>query len=315
MKTWKKTLILFLIMACAIGFTYYDANYISPRNYTVRNEDLHSTLIPEQLDNMNIIFFSDVEYGKFMDETRLNKLVDTINSLGPDVILFGGDLYEDTISPTGDMNHIIASAFQKLKASYGKFAVYGDNDNKTEEALNATNEIYRQADFEVLSNTSISLHKGGSQSITLVGLDNGINNTQDIQTAYLNVSKNNYVITLCHDPDTADLVPADLTNYFLAGHTHGGQVYYLFGALYTPSSAINYFRGKQLIKEEFTLDITNGTGTTIQDMRLLANAEIVDYHLIRDIPEEKKDSQKLKTNKHVPNKKTEQPDSSGKGAQ
>jgi predicted MPP superfamily phosphohydrolase len=40
-----------------------------------------------------------------------------------------------------------------------------------------------------------------------------------------------------------------------------------------------FFRGKHDIKGLFTLDITNGVGTTEQDVRFLANAEVVLYRL------------------------------------
>ncbi|MBO7703380.1 MAG: hypothetical protein J6S26_02955, partial [Solobacterium sp.] len=71
----------------------------------------------------------------------------------------------------------------------------------------------------------------------------------------------------------------DLTNYMLAGHSHGGQAWWGFGALYTPLKAELYFRGKNNVRGYFTLDITNGTGTTKEDVRFLANAEIVLYTL------------------------------------
>ena len=70
-----------------------------------------------------------------------------------------------------------------------------------------------------------------------------------------------------------------MTNLFLTGHSHGGQIYWLFGAYYTPAGAEQYFRGKSEVSNSFTLDITNGVGTTGKDVRFLANAEIVSYKL------------------------------------
>ena len=136
----------------------------------------------------------------------------------------------------------------------------------------------------MISNSSVSVHNGSSGFITLVGLENELNSTPDVNTAYANVSSDNYVITVCHTPDTASLVPLDTTDYFLAGHSLGGQAYYLLGAYYAPEKAVNYLRGKHLIQNSFMLDITNGVGTIGVDMRFLSPAEVVCYTLKSTAP-------------------------------
>lgn len=279
MKTWKKVLIVLLILSGISGYLVYDAFKAAPKRYTARYVTLSSSRISSQLNGMNILFFSDLDYGTYMDEERLNNLVNKINQQAPDVVLFGGDVYDYAASPDKSSNQIITKAFQKIHAEYGKFAVYGDVDDQSDEMKKTVNSIYANSDFEVLNNASASIHRGSSQSFTLVGLDNGLNGKPDINTAYSNVSRNNYVITVCHTPDTADKVPGDLTNYFLAGHSHGGQAYWFFGAAYTPAMATEYLRGKHSIANDFTLDITNGVGTTGKDVRFLAPAEIVVYQL------------------------------------
>lgn len=279
MKTITKILIVVaLVLGVCVGMCA-DAYYFAPKRYSTRFVELSSSDIPEQLNDMNILYFSDLDYGTFMDESRLNKLVDKINALSPDVILFGGDLYDTDASASEEANAVLTTAFSSLKANYGKYAVYGDSDDRSEDMINTVNTIYKASDIEVLNNKSVSLHKQSSPSITLVGLDNAVNGKPDIDGAYSTVSRDSYVITLCHTPDTALTVPADITNYFLAGHSHGGQIYYFFGALYQPAGAKEYLRGTHTISNKFTLDITNGVGTTKEDIRFLSSAEVVMYKL------------------------------------
>ena len=114
-----------------------------------------------------------------------------------------------------------------------------------------------------MDNKSISIRNFGSDSITLVGLQNGVNGYADISTAYENISRSSFTIAICHTPDTAKDVPTDLTKYFLAGHSLGGQVYYGLGSLYTPLKADYYFKGKHIVNDSVTLDITSGTGESI----------------------------------------------------
>lgn len=286
----KKGLIIFLSFALVISFIILDAIMIEPSRITVRRENLESEKIPEALDGMEICYFSDLDYGLYVDEKRLDTIVSKINNLGPDVVIFGGDLYDDSITPDETGNAILAKELAKIKAPYGKFAVYGDHDDASSELQNATDSIYSASGFEVLANVSISLHKKTSSSITLVGIGNGITGKCDIETAYSNVSSNNYVLSVCHTPDTADSVPLDLTDYFIAGHSHGGQVYYVLGALVTPQMAINHLHGKNVIQDAFTLDISDGVATTMKNIRFLTSNEIVMYRLTHTQTKEKSDS-------------------------
>lgn len=276
-----------VIILALIAFTLTDSFFISPSRFVTRRESLSSEKIPEQLDNMNILFFSDLDYGTYMDEERLNTLVEKINQSGADVIIFGGDIYDIDATITEESNQILISAFSSLKAKYGKFAVYGDSDRNSEVVKTAVDTIFSQSNFEIIENASYPIHKNGSQFITIVGIDNGVNGTIDIESSYANVSSDSYVIAVCHTPDSVNLVPSDLTDYFLAGHSLGGQVYYVFSALYQPACANQYFRGKHTIDESFTLDITNGTGTIMHDVRFLSDAEIVLYTLHSESTKEK----------------------------
>ena len=61
--------------------------WISPQRFELRKETLSSPQIPKSLDNLKILYFSDLHYGEFMNQKRLHTLVDKINSLQPDVVL------------------------------------------------------------------------------------------------------------------------------------------------------------------------------------------------------------------------------------
>ncbi len=292
-------------MLSITAFLLIDSFFVAPARFITRHVTIDNEQIPEQLDNMNILFFSDLKYGIYMNEERLNKLVDTINASGADVVLFGGDIYGDSVTVDDHSTSLITKAFSNIQAKYGKFAVYGDIDGASDVMKSTVNAIYDASDFEVIQNTSFQIHKNGSQFITVVGLDNGIDGTKDIDGAYSNVSKDSYVMTLCHTPDTVNEVPKDLTDYFLAGHSLGGQANFIFTSFYEPACATQYLRGKHLIDNTFTLDITNGTGTVNQDVRLFTPAEVVVYTLkMTQKKEETLPSSKLDTTTPAPTEDT-----------
>ena len=278
----KRKLKLLIVITCVLAFLIVftcDLYYRSAKRIRVRRETLSSEKIPEDLNGMKILFFSDLDYGEFMDESRLRNLMQKIADADPDVIIFGGDLFSEGVTPDDTMIQTLSTSLSGIDAPLGKFAVYGDIDHSSDTVTNAVNTVYSAADIEVLNNASVTLHHYTSASITLVGIDSGLAGAPDISTAYSAVSRSAYVLTVCHTPDTVEDVPADLTDYFLAGHSHGGQIYYVLGAFYTPEMAVHYFRGKNTVNNAFTLDITNGVGTRGRDMRFAAPAEIVLYTL------------------------------------
>lgn len=274
-----KALIIVSSALIVLSLFAFDLFNFSSKRIRVRKEELVSKEIGKQLDDVKIAFFSDLRFGTFVDAKRLANIVDKLNQNDVDAVIFGGDIFDEGVTPTQEMIDEITSAYQKIEAPLGKFAVYGDTDHQSEACVNAVQTIYANSDFEILNNTSISLHNVASDSIALVGLDSALAGTPDTNAAFANVSHNAYVITVCHTPDEALDIPEDLCDYFLAGHSLGGQIYYGLGAYYTPEKAVHYFRDKHTISNTFTLDITNGVGTTGRDMRFWAPGEIVVYTL------------------------------------
>ena len=272
-------IVLALIAALSLALVY-DAFYKAPSRYQVRYETLESVFIPDQMDNISLLFFSDLDYGTFMDEQRLTKLTKAISDLSPDLIVFGGDLFDEAVLAPGSKDtDALVRCLGSLQAPLGKYAVFGDFDCRTPEMQERVQEILFASDFELLINSSVLIRNHGSGSITLTGLDSGLYGHPDMDAAFANVGRTVYNIVISHTPDLCEDLPADLTNYVLSGHSHGGQAYWGFGALYTPPMAERYFRGKHTVHNVFPLDITNGVGTTLEDVRFLSNAEIVLYRL------------------------------------
>ncbi|MCF0114010.1 MAG: metallophosphoesterase [Erysipelotrichaceae bacterium] len=275
-NTKKILIILGIILIFAIGIPY-DAFYNAPKRYTVRYETLSDTSIPEQLDDINILYFTDLHYGKFMDNTRLTSLVNRINDLGPDVVLFGGDLTERKLNREEKLK--VIDLLSQIDAPLGKFAVLGDSDYRSTAETKLSIEILEASGFELLYNESILLRNKRSKGITLVGIDSASGGNPDVTAAFQNVAPNSYTIVMCHTPDTALTIPSHKTNYYLAGHSHGGQVYYIYDSLFKPDYCEYFFMGKDNYQDTFTVDVSSGVGTTQQDVRFLANAEVVIYRL------------------------------------
>lgn len=276
MSVLKKIIIILLILTILIISLVYDSLYVAPSRFQVRYETLSDVKIPEQLNDLNIIYFSDLHYGTNMCGERLQKLIELINNCAPDIVLFGGDLISDQQYDQSQIDEL-TSSLAAIEARLGKFAVLGEYDHQQ---LDLVNQILVDSDFEILSNKALKIRNTGSQAITLIGIDCSIGGYNNEEAAFADVGPNSYNIVIAHTPDTVLNLPNDRTDYFIAGHTHGGQVNYLFGTTYDVEQADLALSGKHNVNDSYTLDISNGVGSIGSDARFLSYPEIVLYRLV-----------------------------------
>ncbi|MDO5121598.1 MAG: hypothetical protein Q4D46_05895, partial [Erysipelotrichaceae bacterium] len=195
MKIWQKILLILGLIMLLAGALSYDAYYAAAQRFTPRYETLSSESIPAQLDDVTILFFSDLDYGTFMDKARLNKLVNAVNNLSPDIVVFGGDLFDAACTPDEETVAEVTEGLRSISHHLGKFAVLGDFDHRNDEILELTQQVLYDADFELLYNASIPVRNTGSQSITLIGIDSAVRGYPNTRSSFANVSKNAYTIT------------------------------------------------------------------------------------------------------------------------
>lgn len=284
----KSTLIATLssILTILILYTLIDASFVAPKKCMIRNELLSSNEIDEQLNDIKITYFSDVEYGEFIDGIRLEKITNIINSTNSDIVLFGGDLIGESIILNNEQKDRIVEHLSNIKAPLGKFAVLGDNDCYNEQIKNDIENILIKADFEILHNESLTIRNKDAHGFNIIGVENGINSNVSLDTAYENISANSYTLVFGHTPDVALDLNEEKTDYYISGHSHGGQMNFLFYSLYHPENTNIFFRGKKNYNENFIVDVSSGVGTTKKDIRLGANAEIVLFTLQHEEIEE-----------------------------
>lgn len=278
----KKALLKFIIFTIIIIIVLsINAIVIAPKKLNIRFETLSDSSIPQSMNDVTIVFFTDLHFNNFVDDDRLDNAINKINELHPDLVLFGGDLID---LPTKNIlsssqKEVLIEQLSSIDAPLGKYAVYGNHDLESENSRIQFDEIMSASNFEVLVNTAMQIRNNNNEFINIIGIDSMALGSPNIDSSYQNISSSNYTIALCHTPDIFDDLPKDLTNYLLAGHSHGGQIYFpIIGSIYRPYGSEYYLRGKYN-NGRTTLDINNGIGTTKYDVRLFADAEIVHYTL------------------------------------
>src|SRR5690625_2687813 len=80
------------------GFTdveYYYAHKIEPILLQIKQEKIISNKIPESFEGFTIVQFSDTHIGFQYTTDQLDKLVQKINRVKPNAIVFTGDLIDE----------------------------------------------------------------------------------------------------------------------------------------------------------------------------------------------------------------------------
>ena len=273
--------ITILLTVLAIFAVIYDGFNKAPSRFKVNYQYLESTKVHPDLNGMQIAFISDLNYNNFMDKDRFDLALAKLEAANPDVVIFVGDLFdEENISNISDqVIEDLTKQLDSIDAKYGKFAVLGENDYFSEDVTALVSKILYNSNFEIIQNQLLKITKDTNNYFQLVGIDSVLSGRDDIQKAYEHVNSENLVLTVVHTPDTIEELPLKTTDLVVAGHSHGGQIQIpLLGQVYNKKLSEKYYSGFYSVNNT-KLFVTNGLGTTIEDVRIFAPAEILIYTL------------------------------------
>lgn len=225
--------------------------YQSRHHYKIHKTTISFTDLPEEFDGFTITQLSDIHSGSFTSVKGVQKGVNLVNAQKSDVIIFTGDLVNNSAT---EMEPWV-DTFAQMNAQYGMFSIlgnhdYGDYTTWESPATKAQNmvrlkEIHHEMGFRLLLNESISIQKNDA-SIGLIGVENwgkgNFHRYGDLNKAIENVLHEPFKILMSHDPSHWDAVVTDyqpLVHLTLSGHTHGMQFGFEFmGIKWSPSKYI-----------------------------------------------------------------------------
>ena len=215
------TIIIIILLVIALIFIYM--RYIATFGFIVKEYNVTSEKLPSNFDGFKIAHLSDIHYAS-MGKDKLDKVVNEVNIMKPDIIVFTGDLYDRFSNLTDDMKNKIVDSLSKLEAPLGKYAISGNHDYEHD----GYQELIEKCGFTYLSNNSNLIYYNGDEPIEIVGYPSIINDNPDYNIEL----SNNYKIGLIHESDAIENIINKDFDLVLAGHSHGGQVRIpIFGAI------------------------------------------------------------------------------------
>lgn len=278
-KILKWCLTIFIFIFLIVIYARYIGTYgLITKEYTLKDKN-----IPNGFDGLKIVHFSDLHYNRAIDIKKVNEIIDEINLINPDIVVFTGDLIDkDVILKDSDYNELTKS-LTRIKTKYGKYAISGNHDiTNSEKVIN----IYNNSNFKYLDNDYDIIYNKINESIFIGGLNSVSENKDDIDKMMSYFKDNediNYKIVLVHEPDISDKIIKDYSvNLILAGHSHNGQVRLpIVGPIYKPPYAQKYYDEHYLI-EGTNLYISSGIGVSTANYRLFNHPSINFYRINKE---------------------------------
>lgn len=227
-------------MALAAGGTLFGTlvyGFSNKYNYRVKRVQLNFDNLPAGFKGFKVVQISDVHSGSFTNKEAVEKGVEKILSLNPDLILFTGDLVNDRATEM----HEYMDIFSRLKAPMGVYSIFGNHDYgdyvrwpdqgiTKEQNLENLKQVHASMGWRLLMNEHVELERNGDK-IALLGIENWSAKARfpkhgRLDLAHKGTDKYPFKILMSHDPShwDAQVLPKykDI-DLVLSGHTHGMQ--------------------------------------------------------------------------------------------
>lgn len=269
----KKYFFVFIIFLTCL-FLY--GRYIEIHLLKVSEYKVSAPSIPEEINGLKIIHFSDLLYKNDTTEDDLSKLVNKINEYQPDVIFFTGDLIDNDFSIDEKDENLLIKYLSKMECSLYKYAVIGDNDQKN---LDQYYKILDESNFKLLNNNKEYLFYKNINPIKIIGFTD----TTTIDELMFDEENINpiYTIALTHYPQNITNLKEYNFNLILAGHYLGGIIKVPFyGALIKKENTDIYYNNYYKINDT-DVYISNGLGSEKYSFRLFNRPSINIYRLTK----------------------------------
>ncbi|MBU3916188.1 metallophosphoesterase, partial [bacterium] len=270
-------LIIYVIIGVSVGLTAY--GWVKAQHGT---EVVEITIpfdhLPSDLEGFRIAQISDLHVGPTIKHDFVRSMVDRVNTLDADLVVFTGDLANDKVS------YLIAdiAPLANLKSRYGNYFITGNHEYYTgvESWLRETHNlgfINLLNDFRVIEHKSSRLVLGG-----VVDFDHSAGQVDkryrsDPAASLAGAPIADLKILLAHQP--INIFEASRVGYDLqlSGHTHGGQYYPWAWVVKQFHPALQFQRqflsGLHLVGKTW-LYVNEGTGYFGPPLRLGTRSEI-----------------------------------------
>ena len=219
-ETTKK--ITALIVIALVGMVVFLGN-LNKRNIEIRNLEITIKKGDSKLDELNVVMASDIHLSPIDGERLLEKIVNKMNSLNPDIVLLAGDIVDDKAKVLEDRN--IGKSFRKLRTKYGVYSINGNHEfiNEVESCVKYAEKFgikFIRDSYVLIDSSFYIIGREDSAMPQFSGKQR-----KSLEKIVSTISTNHPKILLDHTPFKLEQAQQNNIDLQLSGHTHHGQIW------------------------------------------------------------------------------------------
>lgn len=261
-----------LVIIILVGVIVLLGN-LNKRDITIKTLNLTLPKGSSKLNELNIVMVSDLHLSPIDGERLLSKIVDKINSVKPDIILFAGDIVDDKAKILEERG--IGESFKRLNPKYGIYSINGNHEfiNEVEPSVKFMEDYGMKILRDNYELVDSSFYVIGREDVVMKQFTG--KERKSLEEIMSSINSNHPKILLDHTP--VKLEQAELNNIDLqfSGHTHHGQIWpanIITNMIYEVSWGY-------LKKGKTHYYVTSGAGTWGPPVRTGSKSEIVNIKI------------------------------------
>ena len=271
----KKILKIFITIIILIILLLLYSRFIGTIGLNTKEYTIKDNNISNDFDGIKIVHFSDIHYKRIITKDRIDKIINEINLINPDIVIFTGDLIDQDSEINEDDIIYLKEVLSKINAKYGKYSVIGNHDYSID--IDVLRRIYKESNFNLLENSYDVIYGKNNNKLYIGGISTGA--FSDTVLNKMKYDEECYKIIILHEPDYTDEIISLNPNLILGGHSHNGQVNIPYLKKYFVPTGSKKYYGEHYLVNNTNLYISSGIGVSRYNFRLFNHPSINFYRI------------------------------------
>lgn len=289
-RFWEKFLVITLVCVGFMIFGNIHYKHVKKVEYNVHAaKDSAPKSADGKTEKLKIAFVADLHLGAQIGTEQMQKMVDAVNEMNPDIVLMGGDIFDSNYDMLKNPDEVIA-VLRKIRSRYGTYGVYGNHDIKEKLiggfSTNPDGKAFRdprmasfleKSGVRMLDDETVRFRGG---EVVLAGRFDGmkigthLTRRKSAKELLSEVDPKSTVIVMEHEPVEFDELEKLGVKLVLSGHTHAGQ----FFPFNLPQSLIwDNAYGLKKFGNAYSV-VTSGVGLYGPALRIGTDSEVVEIN-------------------------------------
>jgi uncharacterized protein len=232
---YAKTKFVILISASAFVVLLIVYGFINASIVRIKTLEMTVSKTVSKNKTLNIVLLSDIHLGTIIGPNKLTRIVNKINSLNPDIVLFAGDVVDENIKPVIKKN--LGKLLENIKSKYGTYAITGNHEFIG--GVGPAVDYLQKHKVKFLRDTAVLI----DSTFWLMGRNDKDmprftgKKRMSLDSIMQQVDKSFPVIMMDHQPFHLEEAANHGVDIQFSGHTHDGQIFplnYITRAIYHP---------------------------------------------------------------------------------